>query len=752
MKNLWKLAAVMAIAAFAACNKSNSTEDAALLSVLAPAAEENERNGMTPATKAPSPETSSEDSEPAGEDSPSAPVAPTNSVVTSTQNYGMVDLHTHLMGHHLGGGAWLFGDPTNFYGAGETNCGGNHGYLDLTDIHQAIVSGMFGAIKNLNGENVVGNADDLSGIFQGDWPLFFKDTDTGNHSQVRSQDWPIWHGMAHQQMYLPWLENAMQDGYNLQVASAVEYFPFCMVLDPDNKDPNLTCNRKEHEWLSLIRQLDGIKAMAALSNNIHVVTSPAQARQVIQNGGHAIVLAVELNEALGTHLDYQNGNGPSTYTSMVNYHKQIKAIYGIDPGLASCTADPDVRSECAAFKARYDWQWGLDKLHEEGVRSFQMVAHAPNRFSGEANFQAAYNFLYNVNTAFEKGKDLCLCRKNRCDKISKKYKLVKSGKWCDSLFSNDYVRINNGNWRDGDISLIRLQKWFELAKSGGALDPHSCYNDGTETVCPNPIGLTNDGRELLHALQEKGMLIDFAHISRAAWNDALVGSNAPLDGASRIRANSQQKYPVHVSHGWLHRRMQGNGSHAANHKGHERGLTDTQLAKLKEVQGMVGLRTGPDQMTQYVDDQGNTPAGPVNCEGSTSMFAQGLADAVDHGIPVGLGTDFNTPAKQAAPRFPVGTYGLNFKDEFEQDRCMGQNAPTQQSSGNQYFDVYGFAHVGLVGYFLKDMENNIQNFTPYTDALRNSADHYLCMWERSMCMAQTGYEQHASCSGCSYSP
>ena len=83
---------------------------------------------------------------------------------------------------------------------------------------------------------------------------------------------------------------------------------------------------------------------------------------------------------------------------------------------------------------------------------------------------------------------------------------------------------------------------------------------------------------------------------------------------------------------------------------------------------------------------------------------------------------------------------------------MGQNAPTQQSSGNQYFDVYGFAHVGLVGYFLKDMENNIQNFTPYTDALRNSADHYLCMWERSMCMAQTGYEQHASCSGCSYSP
>ena len=51
MKNLWKVAAVLAIATFAACNKSNSSDDSALLSVLAPAAEENERNGMKPATE-----------------------------------------------------------------------------------------------------------------------------------------------------------------------------------------------------------------------------------------------------------------------------------------------------------------------------------------------------------------------------------------------------------------------------------------------------------------------------------------------------------------------------------------------------------------------------------------------------------------------------------------------------------------------------------------------------------------------------
>ena len=69
--------------------------------------------------------------------------------------------------------------------------------------------------------------------------------------------------------------------------------------------------------------------------------------------------------------------------------------------------------------------------------------------------------------------------------------------------------------------------------------------------------------------------------------------------------------------------------------------TDTQIQQIKQVGGMVGLRTGPTHILKY-------PRSGVknDCPGSSKSYAQMVAYARDKGIDIAFGSDFNGVTQQ----------------------------------------------------------------------------------------------------------
>jgi len=233
--------------------------------------------------------------------------------------------------------------------------------------------------------------------------------------------------------------------------------------------------------------------------------------------------------------------------------------------------------------------------------------------------------------------------------------------------------------------------------------------------CENALGLTSDGRRLVQAMIDRGMLIDVAHLSAKGIDDAFAV------------AVQNRYYPIYVSHGHLREIM------ADDVAEHEKSSPASVVAQIRQTGGMFGLRTAHNETRQYGRSVPNT------CQGSSRSFAQ----AVDYAarglkVPIAFGSDLNGFVQQTRPRFgPDGCSATEWSLLASDGKATPFEAQadcerrTERDGGaaplGTDFDTKGLAHVGLLPDLLADLEKLGVDAQP----LRRSTEAFLLMWERA---------------------
>lgn len=187
---------------------------------------------------------------------------------------GFLDSHTHVSAYRFLGGRFHCGRPWSPYGAAAalTDCA-DHGHDGST----AIV------------ENLLSHGTLAAQHPGGGWPNF--------------RGWPSHGSMTHESTYWKWIERAWRGGLRLMVNDLVENRALCEMY-PLKQNP---CN----EMVSARGQA---QAMHDLQDYIdaqfggpgrgffRIVTSPQEARRVINDGKLAVVLGIEVSELLDCRL------------------------------------------------------------------------------------------------------------------------------------------------------------------------------------------------------------------------------------------------------------------------------------------------------------------------------------------------------------------------------------------------------------------------------------------------------------------
>ena len=200
---------------------------------------------------------------------------------------GFADIHNHQFANLGFGGKAFVGNAFGPKDEALPHCDfvkGNltnwvHGPGGVRDM-MANVLGSFLVYNNLGPGHLVGGHDEFDG-------------------------WPRWNSHTHQSVYQDWLERAVVGGLRLMVMLAVNNEDVCNIID---KAPGRSCNDMEAVDL----QIQAAKDMEAFVDSqaggagkgwYRIVTSPAQARQVISEGKLAVVLGIEVDNLFNCHTD-----------------------------------------------------------------------------------------------------------------------------------------------------------------------------------------------------------------------------------------------------------------------------------------------------------------------------------------------------------------------------------------------------------------------------------------------------------------
>ncbi|HEY0135338.1 MAG TPA: membrane dipeptidase [Nannocystis sp.] len=293
--------------------------------------------------------------------------------------------------------------------------------------------------------------------------------------------------------------------------------------------------------------------------------------------------------------------------------------------------------------------------------------------------------------------------------------------------------MKDGDWRPQldelyALGVRTLQPVHQLDNRFGGAAPHnsifhvaqyaeSCHIDEdcgltTSTLtlgfdvdadCKNTLGLTDDGEALVAEMMDRGMLVDVAHLSERGIKDV------------HDLAVAREHYPIYVSHGHFREIM------TKERQREEKTTPAWVIEILRETGGMIGLRTGHEEVNSY-----DASAVANTCHGSSRSFAQ----AYDFGrlglkVAIGLGSDLNGFIQQTRPRFGAAACSASFTTEA-QCQAREQREAGPPPLGND-LDEAGLGHVGLLPALLADLDQLGTDTAP----LRSSADDFVRMWERA---------------------
>ncbi len=384
---------------------------------------------------------------------------PTTTTFDDGSLFGIVDTHSHIMSNFSFGGGLFHGSPFHPLGVEHAlnDCDVRHGAEGRKDL--------FGFVYD------TGELDQevlISTLVSGRTP-------EANHVTTGYPDFTEWpdarRRATHQQQYWRWLERAWLGGLRLMVQHATSNEVICeLVVGSGVQDQRYSCedmtavDRIIEETYALERYIDAQYGGPG-EGFFRIVTSPAEARDVIADGKLAIVLGIETSN------------------------------------LFECKLTPDA-GDATCDEAYVDAQ--LDRYQELGVRVLFPVHKFDNAFSagdGQRSFIELGNLIQSghwsnfvedcpdINTAFDRG---------------------------DVLFGglnmprDDYDGPPPNDMSEfGDNPIAALAPLIDLA-SGPPLEGNWCQNHG----------LTPLGEYLVTEIMKRGMILEVDHLPRRSYERA----------------------------------------------------------------------------------------------------------------------------------------------------------------------------------------------------------------------------------------
>jgi microsomal dipeptidase-like Zn-dependent dipeptidase len=218
---------------------------------------------------------------------------------------GFADVHQHVSAtNFLGGGH--YGVPFHRFGITEAlkNCEAVHGPNGTLDVIGNVLSG-----DPTNVHDTIG------------WPSFL--------------GWPTAKSLSHEQTYYKWIERTWKAGLRILVNNVVENEALCMV---ENKLPGHDSARGCNEMENAVAQVQTMRDMQDYIDAqeggpgkgwFRIVTSPSEARQVINDGKLAVVLGIEISHLFNCKLTQVAGQPDVSDCNEAEIDKQLNRLYGL---------------------------------------------------------------------------------------------------------------------------------------------------------------------------------------------------------------------------------------------------------------------------------------------------------------------------------------------------------------------------------------------------------------------------------------
>jgi hypothetical protein len=184
---------------------------------------------------------------------------------------GLADLHGHLTAYEFIGGDIHCGEPWSPYGI--TNA--------LVDCPDHEPNGLGAWWENLAGGGYPTFMHDTTG-----WPTF--------------KDWPKHNSWTHEAMYYRWLERAWRGGLRVYTNLFVNNAALCEIY-PIKTNPcdDMASIRLQAQRIYELQDFIDDQNGGPGQGWFRVVTDPAQARSVIEQGKLAVVLGIEVSQPFG---------------------------------------------------------------------------------------------------------------------------------------------------------------------------------------------------------------------------------------------------------------------------------------------------------------------------------------------------------------------------------------------------------------------------------------------------------------------
>ena len=351
---------------------------------------------------------------------------------------GYMDLHLHMMAFEFLGGRARCGRPWHRFGV----------EFALKDCPDHEVADGRAAVF----EHVVTKENPGTAHAPGGWPTF--------------EGWPTHKSLTHEQVYYKWLERAWRGGLRMFTNLLVDNNQLCKIY-PFKRN---SCNEMDGVRLQAKRIRELERYIDAQSGGpgegwFRIVTSPFEARRVINEGKLAVVLGIEVSVPLDCGLTREI---PRCDTSQIEN--------------------------------------GLDEVYDLGVRQMELVNKFDNAFSGVAGDNGSTGLVVNGGNFLETGS---FWRMDTCDDEHEQ----------SAAHAHDKTQYNFHDESGApDEFSGRDSLAGQIFAAAGVTGVAPVYPEGPHC---NQLGLSVLGEKMIREMAERGMVFDPDHMSALAQREAL---------------------------------------------------------------------------------------------------------------------------------------------------------------------------------------------------------------------------------------